>query len=218
MEAAMADESPWPMIHTERAALATDLEQVTDTQWAAPSLCAGWSVHDVLGHMTSTAKLTPPAFLAALARAGFRFNVMADRNIAKETAGGPAATLAEFSRVKDRTSAPPGPVDTWLGETIVHSEDIRRPLGFSHVYPAEAMIRIADFYKGSNLLIGAKSRIGGLSLRATDANWSTGSGPEVSGPILSLLLAMTGRTAALDDLSGSGLATLRSRTATAAQP
>jgi hypothetical protein len=38
-----------------------------------------------------------------------------------------------------------------------------------------------------------------------------GSGPEVSGPMVSLTLAMTGRTVALDDLSGNGLATLRSR-------
>lgn len=48
-------------------------------------------------------------------------------------------------------------------------------------------------------------------LRATDAEWSTGAGPEVSGPLLSLLLAMTGREVALNDLSGDGVATLRQR-------
>ncbi len=36
-------------------------------------------------------------------------------------------------------------------------------------------------------------------------------GPEVAGPVLSLVLAMTERKAALDDLSGDGVATLRSR-------
>jgi hypothetical protein len=70
---------------------------------------------------------------------------------------------------------------------------------------------VADFFKGSNLLIGSKNRIAGLTLRATDADWRTGAGPEVSGPLLSLVLAMTGRAAALADLSGDGLATLRSR-------
>jgi len=35
--------------------------------------------------------------------------------------------------------------------------------------------------------------------------------PVLAGPALSLVLAMTGRAAALDDLSGDGLATLRSR-------
>jgi len=50
-----------------------------------------------------------------------------------------------------------------------------------------------------------------VTLRATDADWSHGSGPEAAGPALSLLLAMTGRTAALDDLTGDGVAVLRSR-------
>jgi hypothetical protein len=48
-------------------------------------------------------------------------------------------------------------------------------------------------------------------LKATDTEWSHGSGPEVAGPIVSLVLAMTGRKAALDDLSGDGVAELRSR-------
>jgi len=70
---------------------------------------------------------------------------------------------------------------------------------------------VADFYKGSNLLIGSWRRIEGLTLRATDAGWTTGTGPEVSGPILSLVMAMTGRKVADDDLTGEGVATLRSR-------
>ena len=44
-----------------------------------------------------------------------------------------------------------------------------------------------------------------------DADWSHGTGPEVKGPILSLVMAMTGRTVADDDLAGDGVATLRSR-------
>ncbi|MGH8970589.1 MAG: maleylpyruvate isomerase family mycothiol-dependent enzyme [Actinomycetes bacterium] len=136
---------------------------------------------------------------------------MADSNIASETSGGPADTLAEFRRNLTATSHPPGPIVTWLGETVVHREDIRRPLGIAHTYPGDAVTRLADFYKGSNLLIGSKRRIAGVRLRATDAEWSSGEGPEVAGPLLSLVLAMTGRKAALDDLSGEGLATLRSR-------
>ena len=31
----------WPLVHAERAALAADLADLTDDQWAAPSLCAG---------------------------------------------------------------------------------------------------------------------------------------------------------------------------------
>jgi uncharacterized protein (TIGR03083 family) len=207
----MSASSPWPVIHAERAALADDLDGLADARWSTPSLCTGWSVHDVLGHMTSAAKMTPPRFITRMAAARFRFDVMAQKNIAVETAGGPAATLAEFRRVKDATSAPPGPIDTWLGETIVHAEDIRRPLGIAHTDPADALIRVAEFYKGSNLLIGAKNRIAGLTLRATDVDWSSGSGPEVRGPMVSLVLAMTGRGAAVAELSGQGVGTLGGR-------
>ena len=85
------------------------------------------------------------------------------------------------------------------------------PLGMPHEYPEEALNRVADFFKGSNLIVGAKQRIDGLTLRATDTGWTTGSGPEVTGPHLSLILAMTGRSAALAELDGAGVDTLKSR-------
>jgi uncharacterized protein (TIGR03083 family) len=206
---AMAD--PWPFIHTEREALADDLATVTDGQWATPSLCAGWSVRDVLGHMTSTAKMTPPAFFVAMAGAGFRFNTMTARGVARETAGTPADGLAEFRRHTQATSHPPGPTDTWLSETVVHATDIRRPLGLNRAYPEPTLVQTADFVKVTNPLLGARRRIDGLGLRATDVDWATGSGPEVSGPLLSLIMAMTGRQAVLADLSGDGVAILRER-------
>ena len=59
--------------------------------------------------------------------------------------------------------------------------------------------------------VGAKKRIAGLRLVATDLDWSHGTGPEVTGPALPLLLAMTGRSAGLADLAGAGLATLGTR-------
>jgi hypothetical protein len=94
---------------------------------------------------------------------------------------------------------------------VVHGEDIRRPLGIKRAYPPEAVTRSADFFRRSNLLIGSKRRTAGLRLRADDLEWAAGTGPELTGPVLSLLMAMTGRAAALDDLSGEGAATLRSR-------
>jgi uncharacterized protein (TIGR03083 family) len=207
----MAMTSPWPLIHAEREALIADLGTLTGEQWATPSLCADWTVRDVLGHMIATAKMTPPAFFAALAGAGFRFNEMNAKNVLREATPNPSDGLAEFRRHLKDTTHPPGPVEAMLGEAVIHSADIRRPLGMSREYPEEALTRVADFFKGSNLLIGAKRRIAGLALRATDTGWSTGSGPEVTGPHLSLALAMTGRSAALADLAGEGLATLRSR-------
>jgi len=207
----MANTSAWPAIHAERTALAADLGSLTDQQWETPSMCEGWTVREVLGHMTATAAMTAPKFFVRLIGSAFRFNAMSDKEVAREVEGSPADTLARFKEHASSTTHPPGPIDSWLGETLVHSEDIRRPLGISHSYPLDAVTRVADFYKGSNLLIGGKKRIAGLALRATDIDWSTGTGPEVAGPALSLMLVIAGRPDALDDLSGEGMATLQAR-------
>jgi uncharacterized protein (TIGR03083 family) len=102
-------------------------------------------------------------------------------------------------------------VESWLGETIVHAEDVRRPLGVRHDYDAAALARVAEFYGRSNLILGGRKRVAGLTMRASDADWTAGSGPEVSGPLVSLVLATAGRKQALDDLSGPGVEILRSR-------
>jgi hypothetical protein len=84
-------------------------------------------------------------------------------------------------------------------------------LGIEHDYPTDAVVQVADFYKNSNLVVGTKRRIGGLTLRATDAEWTHGTGPEVSGPIIALVMAMTGRKQPDDGLTGEGAAALRTR-------
>jgi uncharacterized protein (TIGR03083 family) len=201
----------WPTIHAERSALAADLESLDEAQWATPSLCDGWTVHDVLAHMTATTRITAPAFFGKLIASGFSIKKMQANDIVVERGSSPADTLARFQAQVSSTKHPPGPIDTWLGESIVHAEDIRRPLGIKREYPTDAVVRVADFYKGSNLIIGAKKRIEGLQLKATDTDWSHGDGPEVSGAIVSLVMAMTGRKAVLADLSGDGVAALSSR-------
>ena len=99
--------------------------------------------------------------------------------------------------MQNSTSAPPGPKASWLGEVVIHGADIRRPLGIPHTYASDTVRQVIDFYKGSNMLIGAKNRIAGLALHATDDDWQHGQGDAVEGPLLSLLLAMTGRASAL---------------------
>ena len=201
----------WSTIAAERGDLAADLVDLSDAEWGARSLCAGWTVQDVLAHMTSTAAMTPPKFLVGFLSAGFDFPKFAARGIAKHRGGTPDETLHNFRAQQGSTSSPPGPKLSWLGETIVHAEDIRRPLGIRHVYPLESVRSVLDFYQGSNALIGTKDRIAGLTLVATDTDWTHGSGPLVEGPLLSLLMAATGRGSACDDLAGEGVATLRER-------
>ena len=206
----MADDI-WPVVHAERAALAGDLTPLTSEQWATPSLCEGRTVLQTLAHMVATARMTPLVFVGKMAGSGFRFERMASKEVDAMSAGGPPATLERFRAVENASSGPPGPADSWLGETLVHAEDIRRPLGLPHAYPVDAVTRVIGFYARSNLLIGGKNRVVGLTLRATDADWSHGSGPAVEGPAMSLLMVTAGRRAHLDDLAGPGVEDLRRR-------
>ncbi|MEO6205119.1 MAG: maleylpyruvate isomerase family mycothiol-dependent enzyme [Mycobacteriales bacterium] len=206
----MAD-SVWPLVHAERAALAADLDGLTSEQWDTPSLCEGWSVHDLLAHQVSTARLTPLGFFGALIGSGLSFSKFAAKGVAAGKEGGPAATLQAYRDLEKATTSPPGPKDSWLGEEIVHGEDIRRPLGLMRAYPAASVTRVLDFYKKSNTLLGTKKRIAGVTLKATDLDWSHGSGPLVEGPALSLLMAGTGRRAHLADLTGPGVEVLAAR-------
>lgn len=201
----------WPTIHAERQALADDLTGVTDEQWQTQSLCSEWTVHQVLAHLLATAKMTPPRFLARFASAGFNFDRFAAKEVALEAPNGPAATLVAFRAAQDRRSAPPGPKATWLGEVFVHGEDIRRPLGIRRNYPPAEVAQAIRLYANSNAVIGGKDRVARLTLRATDTDFSIGSGPVVEGPAISLLLAAAGRKSALAELGGPGVETLRER-------
>ena len=201
----------WPTIHAERKALADDLSGLTPAQWEARTLCGDWNVTQVVAHNLATAKMTPPKFIGRMAAAGFRFGTFAERAINDERQGGVEDLLARYRAVEKATTSPPGPVQSWLGETIIHAEDIRRPLGIAHTYPVDALKTLLEFYVGSNLLIGSKKRISGVTLKATDTDFTHGSGPVVEGPALPLVMATTGRKAALDDLTGPGVELLRSR-------
>ena len=205
----------WPTIHAERAALARDLEGLTDAQWQTQSLCDGWSVRELLAHMTGAATTTFPKFVVRITRAGFRPNVMLERLIDENLGTSSADTLARFASSVHAESAPLPivPVTQWLGEVIVHSEDIRSPLGIPHTYAPDALHLLAEHYQKANL-DGSKGRAAGLRFRATDADWVSGDGLEVAGPGMALVQAITGRPVGLDRLSGEGVPILKERVLT----
>jgi uncharacterized protein (TIGR03083 family) len=201
----------WKHIHSERALMVETLTDLPAEAWATPSLCSGWSVQETVGHFLAAAEQTPANFYKELISARFKFDVFTDRAARRLGALDPALLIERLQARTTTTNHPPAPVMAMLGEIVVHGEDIRRPLGISHKAPEDALVAVADSYKKSNLLIGAKRRIAGLRLRASDADWTNGDGPEVTGPLASLVLAMTGRKEALVDLGGEGVATLGGR-------
>ncbi|MFI7612847.1 maleylpyruvate isomerase family mycothiol-dependent enzyme [Nonomuraea terrae] len=202
-------------MHEERAALADDLGSLSDAGWATPSLCAGLSVREVLAHLTAGASLGPVRWLAGVIRCRFDFDRQVAERLGEQLGESPADTLARFRSVVASTTKPPLPVIAMLGETIVHGEDIRRPLGIRRAHPIETLTRVARYYQGSDLVVVAGKRVAGLRLAATDGPFAAGSGPLVSGTTLALTMAMTGRMAYCDELTGDGVDALRERGAMA---
>jgi uncharacterized protein (TIGR03083 family) len=199
----------WSLVHAERAALIDDLEHIDDHRWDVPSLCGEWTVHDVAAHLVDTARTTRLGFVVGLARARFDFDRQNARGVERERGASPQETLERLRRVSSRTSNPPAPLDSRLVEEVVHGEDIRRPLGLTRSYPQDAVVRSLRLQARTPASFGgAKELVGRVRLTAADADVSIGDGPVVTGTALSLLLAVSGRRVALDELDGPGVARL----------
>ncbi len=205
----------WATIAAERGALADDLVELTPAQWAAPSLCAGWTVRDIVAHLSATASLNPATFFLGIAKSRFNFDKFANDQIAKHRGPDPPPPWRSSGGCRIPPLPRRVPKISWLGEVVIHGADVRRALGIAHTYTPW---RGAP---GDRLLQGLEHahrrqephRRAGLA--ATDDDWRHGQGEAVEGPLLSLLLATTGRAAACDDLIGPGVPTLRSRCAPA---
>ncbi|MHA3021553.1 maleylpyruvate isomerase family mycothiol-dependent enzyme [Mycobacterium sp. BMJ-28] len=197
----------WAVVHRERQALADDLGRLDDAAWEVASLCDGWAVRDVVAHLSATAVLTKRRFVPELIRAGMRPGRIVQRQVAAGRKQDPAQLLAQCRASVESTASPPLPVISRVVEIIVHGEDIRRPLGLAHGYSTE-YVGAALSYLAGNRLSGIRTRLTGLRLVGSDADFTVGDGPEIEGPAVALLLAACGRDVALSELTGPGVAAL----------
>lgn len=206
----MRSDDIWLAVHREREALADDLQGLALERWNTPSLCPGWDVHDVVAHLVDSAKTTRLSFIRRMVMRRFDFDGdNADGIIQERRASGPE-TLAELQRVLHATSTPPANLATRLVEIIVHSEDIRRPLGLHRSYPTLPVVTALEHQLQTGVSMGGgKQRARGLRLVATDADFNHGDGPEVSGTVIALLLAICARPVNDAELTGTGKTTLR---------
>lgn len=176
------------------------LAQLTPEQRAAPSLCGPWTVKLVAAHIMNASEQTGPKFVGGVMASGFRFNTMMDR---QAHASGMLPTDEIIGRIRARTTTtnkPPAAAVAMLGEVVVHGTDIRAALGIADDTSSEAKIACLDKFKRANFPVPAKKAIAGLHLRATDATWSHGSGPQVEGKLIDLLMATATRTGTLNSL------------------
>lgn len=202
----------WEAVHEERRRLVRDLAGLAPERWQVPSLCPGWSVHDVLAHMVDSATTTRLGFARQMVTARLDFDRANEHGVMRHKAADPHETLEAFRAVADRTHTPPGPLATRLVEAYVHGEDVRRPLGIQADYPHEHVMTALRYMARTGAGFGGgRERVRGLRLRPLEDVGDLGKGPEVRGSAISLLLATSGRPVDATELSGAGARALAAR-------
>ena len=201
------------LIAAERRRLADELDELSAEEWAHPSLCEGWTCHDVVAHLIVPFTLGSPAFVVGLLRAGLRFDRANDR-FARDAARArpPADCVALLREHATSRFTPPmlGP-EAPLTDTVTHGGDLLTPLGRSVDVAPEAYDVALRFASGRRTGFAGVD-LDGLRLEASDAEVAVGEGHlVVHAPARSLLGAIQGRTAYLDDLGGEGADELRRR-------
>jgi uncharacterized protein (TIGR03083 family) len=197
----------WRHTHEQRRALAALLGDLSEEEWALPSLCEGWTVRDVAAHVMRSATVTPVEMAVAIVRFRGRYNALVEEDARRAARRPVPELLAEFERHDGSRRRPFGTavVDPLL-DVLVHCQDIAIPLGRAHPMPTEPAVVAARRAHRLSLLCAGAARRRHLEIRAIDADFAVGSGSLVQGPIRAVLLLLTGRTAAaLPDLRGPGL-------------
>jgi uncharacterized protein (TIGR03083 family) len=209
----------WTAIDQQRGAIVRLLEELTEDEWRRPSLCAGWSVRDVAAHLA-----LQNTTWAALPRAAWDMARHHGLNGAIHAAACRHAELPVdviIGEIRDRIGVwRPLPTVTFRETALdyaVHGQDIAVPLGRALEMPRDLAVVAVDRVWSRSRMFHARKRFTGYRLVADDVPWTAGQGQEICGPIGALLLLLTGRPAALDQLLGSGVPGVRERlTASAA--
>ena len=202
-----------PAIADERRRTADLIEHLAPAQLDTPSLCGDWTVVQVAGHLLAAIDKPAKPLLGLIVSSGFNIH-KANSRLAILMAERPAAELAQALRDNAENPFRP-PIVGHLGQLTdlqVHGQDMRRPLGLPHGLRLERLRLSLNFLVGGRAVgFTPRRRVAGLRFEATDLDWAWGEGPVVGGPAEALMLAMTGRTVALAELDGPGVAILRNR-------
>jgi len=192
-----------------RRRFAERIESLDEVAWNAASWCAGWRVRDVLAHLVQGAEATPMSLARDLLRGGLRPDG-AVSEAAMRLSDVPVPELCDRLRTAAEGGfALPGfPAAMGLGDVLVHSADALRPVGLDvDAPPADAAPVLGAYWRRGRMVVHAAPQRR-RRLVATDFHWARGSGPEVRGKAIDLVLLVANRRQVLPCLEGPGLAGL----------
>jgi uncharacterized protein (TIGR03083 family) len=203
---AMSDVDARREVRQLRLDLADRLADLEPEAWELPSWCQGWRLRDVLGHLVQNAEATRSAMFWQIARNPVRPDRLVDR-LARQFGDRPVPELLDRLRqAADRHYHLPGtPPALGVGDLLVHSADVLRPVGVVVDPPLVDVLLVLDTYAKWGRKVFHAVPHSGVSLTANDADWRTGEGPEVSGTAYDLLLLMANRHQVVHRLEGPGV-------------
>jgi uncharacterized protein (TIGR03083 family) len=177
---------------------------LTEQDWDVPSLCAGWRAREVLAHTTMPFRYSLRRVAWEIAKARGSFDRMADRRARIDAQQLSSAQLWEALRdnIEHPWSPPGGGPLGALSHDVIHGLDVSTPLGLDHhASPDRVGLVLAGLRPKNIAFFGVD--LDDVQLRATDVDWSYGSGEPLHGRGQDLLLLLCGRRVATGRLEGS---------------
>lgn len=200
-------------IASERRELADLFDTLRPEDWQAPSLCAGWTVREVVAHMSMGFRLSLPATLGELLKARGNLHRMTDRVARRDAAAHSTAELGAFLRdhAHHPWTPPVGGLPSALGHDVVHGLDVTTALGLGRRVPEDRLrVLLGEIRPRGLKFFGVD--LTGVRLHAQDMDWSYGSGAEpVHGAAQDLLLLTFGRRLPPGRLTGEAAARFTGR-------
>jgi uncharacterized protein (TIGR03083 family) len=202
------------VIAAHRRALADGLGTLTADQWRSPSLCAGWTAAHVLAHQTMPFRISESDFMAGLQRYGGDFTKFSDEIAERDSQLPPAELVAVLRANADTPWSPPGGGLTGaLTHDVIHGLDISCPLGLEYQIPEQAARLVLDSVTGTGRQTLFGFPLDGIRVTATDVEWSSGEGAELSGRSRDLIPLLAGRAVPHELFDGNGASRAWSLTA-----
>ncbi|HEY1627542.1 MAG TPA: maleylpyruvate isomerase family mycothiol-dependent enzyme [Streptosporangiaceae bacterium] len=192
------------LIAAQREDLATILGGLPEQTWGSPTLCELWRIREVVAHMTMPFRYSGEEFMAELGESGGDFTALSNRLAARDAAALSPAELTETIRVNVRHpwEPPGGGLAGALSHDVIHGLDITVPLGAGFTVPEERLRAVLPPSPDEMSVKFFGTDLDGIELRATDMDWTFGTGAPLTGAAQDLLLVICGRKLPTGHLDG----------------
>ena len=122
------------------------LAGVTPEQWSTPSLCAGWTIRELAGHLIMPIETSIPSFLLTLVGergSADRAVDVVSRRLAER---GPDEIVRTVREKADSRTSPPGVGAMGpMSDSCIHLRDAAHPLGSDVTAPLDDWRTVLDF-------------------------------------------------------------------------